>query len=108
MSATTDTRITNDAARAHSLQGLDMPLSEYQWRLARLIAKANNSMASTTELGCWTGKGRLAVYSAMSSLEKKGYACQFRVGHDQWAALTWALRGELKRHIDVSATAVRI
>lgn len=68
MSATETSPNTNDAAGAHSLHRLDMPLSEYQWRLARLIAKANNSMASTTELGWWTGKGRLAVYSAMSSL----------------------------------------
>lgn len=88
----------NGEAGRLCVQRLVMPLTEYQMRLARLIAKANNGMASTTELGCWTGKGRLAVYSAMSSLEKKGYACQFRVGSDQWAALTWSLRGELKRH----------
>lgn len=70
-------------------------LTEYQMRLAKLIAKENN-MASTTELGRWTGKGRMAVYSAMSSLLRKGYACQFRRGHDQ--ALMWSLCGELKRH----------
>jgi hypothetical protein len=67
------------------------PLTEYQMRLARLIA-ANNGMASTNELGSWTGKGNLAVYSSMSSLEKKGYAHRFRVGPDRWAGLTWSLR----------------
>ena len=76
-----------------------MKISAFQWRLAKLIAKSRNGAASTAELGHRVRTSRVAVYSAMLSLEKKGYACQFRTKPDRWAPLMWALCGELKKEI---------
>jgi len=67
-------------------------MTEFQKLLITLMFKhGSNQTASTTELGWWSKKGRVAVSSAMRSLEKKGLAGYFRSGDDQWAAQCWFL-----------------
>lgn len=67
-------------------------LTDFQKQLMGLIMnKGLNQHASTTELGFWSKRGRLAVSSAMRSLEKQKLAGYFRSGDDQWAAQEWFL-----------------
>lgn len=78
-----------------------MPLSPTQRRLAELIVhKGLNGSMSTTELAWRANTSRLAVWSAMRSLEAKKLAGYFRHGNDQWAASHWWVADTLKRHID--------
>ena len=63
-------------------------MTEFQKKcLERLKAKGSQSV---NELSWYMKTNRLAISSAMRSLEKKGIVSSFRSGRDQWAALCYA------------------
>lgn len=70
-----------------------MKLSELQLWVLQRIARGLNGHRSLTDLGCFykpgTKKpiGRLAAHSLTKALERKGLACFWRHGSDQWASL---------------------
>lgn len=62
-------------------------MTEFQKKcLERLEAKGSQSV---NELSWHMKTNRLAISSAMRSLEKKGIVGSFRNGRDQWAALCY-------------------
>jgi hypothetical protein len=81
-----------------SLERMVRALTPMQTKLVATLNKiALNGSMSTTELAWRNKTSRLAVWSAMRSLEAQGRAGYFRSGDDQWAASMWFVRDELKR-----------
>lgn len=88
--------------RSGSLDAVVRALTSTQQKLVETLRgkHALNGHMSTTELAWRNKTSRLAVWSAMRSLEAQGRAGYFRSGNDRWAASMWFLRDELKRHND--------
>jgi len=78
-----------------------LSMTEFQAKLVALIRKTETAKEwyppSTTALAYWSKSNRLAVSSAMRSLEKRGLAGYFRSDDSQWAAQVWYLKGELAK-----------
>lgn len=72
-------------------------ITKFQTRCAEAVVRhGSNGSISTTALARRLRTSRLAVVSAMRSLERKGLASSFRFGRDEHASLFWGLAGELK------------
>lgn len=71
-------------------------VTDFQKRCAEVIrTKAVNQSMTVTELAWRLKTSRLAVTSAMRSLESKGLAGSFRGGNgDRWSGLYWFLRSK--------------
>jgi len=70
-------------------------MTPFQSKLCEIIkTKALNSSMHITELAYRAKSNRLAVSSAMRSLEKQGRAAYIRSGEDQWAGQMWYLKGD--------------
>lgn len=68
-------------------------ISAFQQRCIDRLKVARTSM-STNDLAHRLRTSRVAVVSAMRSLERRGLAGSHRwPPHDQWAALYWFLKG---------------
>ena len=80
---------------------MDILLTVMQRCLVSLIIEDGlNGSMSTTELAVRAKTSRLAIWSAMRSLEVRDLAGYFRNGDDRWSASMWFLRDKLKQHID--------
>lgn len=64
----------------------------FQQRCIDLLRAAPNGGSLTVEeLACKLGTSRVAITSAMYSLERQGKARSYRQGRDRWAALCFYL-----------------
>jgi hypothetical protein len=98
----TDTQNVEQPAGARSLHERVRPLSSLQEKLvASLRGKyaLNGNNMSTTELAWRNNTSRLAVSSAMRSLEKQKRSSYYRSngGVDRWCAQMWYLRADLDK-----------
>lgn len=86
--------------KAHCHQRLVMALSPLQERLVEILnTKCLNRIGTISELSAHARINRLAISSAMRSLEKRKMAISFAMPNgDQWSGQHWALSDELKRH----------
>jgi DNA-binding IclR family transcriptional regulator len=73
--------------------------TEFQARLMAVVMKGANNSMSLSELAARMKSNRVAVHSAVRSLERNGWAVVFRSDSSQWAVLmvapsaAWRARG---------------
>ena len=68
-----------------------MVINEFQSRLIEIIKKAPNCMLDLTSIADRAKTNRLAAYSSLSSLERKGKVRCWRSGDGVWAILMYTL-----------------
>lgn len=66
-------------------------LTEFQQRCVSALRREPNAIASSTTISNRARVSRIAVASAMCSLERRGFAVSFPSDHSQWAVKLWAL-----------------
>ncbi|WP_096507960.1 HTH domain-containing protein [Burkholderia sp. IDO3] len=81
-------------AQMRARTGIENPVvwvSDFQERCIEVLSDATTSV-STADLAVRLNTSRVAIVSAMRSLERKGLAGSHRWPNDQWAALYWFIR----------------
>jgi len=73
-----------------------MNITPFQQRCIDFLNRSNTSR-STADMAHCLKTSNVAIVSSMRSLERKGLAGSHRWPNDQWAALYWFLRGEVKK-----------
>lgn len=80
--------------------------TEFQRRLLHTVmTRGLNQSMNLTELAIRMKSNRVAVHSAIRSLESKGLALTFRSDSSQWAVLKVAPTNEWRRRVAAEATA---
>src|SRR5690606_22487397 len=73
-----------------------MRLTDFQKRCVEAIQHGPNGQASITELAYRLKTSRLAVYSAMQSLQNQNIAGSFRSRSDQWGVIVYFIRRDAR------------
>jgi hypothetical protein len=82
-------------------------LTAFQLRCVMALRREPNAIASSTAIGHRARVARIAVPSAMRSLERRGLAHSFPSDNSQWAVKLWALTPRGRAEIPLSPAPAR-
>ena len=74
-------------------------LTDFQFRCCKRILQGLNEQAGLDFIARGVKNNRLAVSSAMRSLERRGLAGHFASSNQQWTVQVWFLTDELTKQI---------
>lgn len=69
-----------------------MLLTDFQSRCVGVVQRGLNGQASITDIARRLKTSRLAVYSAMKSLQRQNFVGSFRSRPDQWGVIMYFIR----------------